>query len=61
MGRANAFGNAVVTPGYDPSVMAATTSACVGGVTIDCVAPATVGTTDAVGSPFHPTVTFRVV
>ena len=56
MGHANALGNAAVVPGYDPSIMTAATSTCIGGVTTGCVTPATVGATSAVGSPVLPTI-----
>ena len=54
MGRASASGAAAVAPGYDPSIMAAATSSCVGGVMTGCVAPATVSATSVVGSPVCP-------
>ena len=56
MDHANALGNTMVAPRCDPSVMTATISTYVGGVTIGCIMPTTVGAMSMVGSPVCPAV-----
>ena len=53
-GWSDTLADAVVTPGYDPSVMGAATSTCIGGVTTGCAAPVMVGTMSTIGSPVRP-------
>ena len=55
-GHSNALGDTAVASGYDPSIMAAATSTCIGGVTTGYAVPTMVGTMSAVGSPIHPAV-----
>jgi len=50
-GHDSSLDTATIAPGYDPPIIAATTSTYVGGVWTGYITPATVGAMSAVGSP----------
>ena len=56
MGRADALGDVVVAPDYDPCVTATASSTYVDGVMTGCTTSIAVDATSAVGSPIRPVV-----